>query len=190
MTVEAFLSEFRDVGRAVAGAGFVFDGAGNASRWTPEAVLITREGASLQRLTVGDLCLIGRTTMPPAAAPALDAPIHRAIYVATGSKAVLHAHAPHTVALSIDRHEFLPDDLEGAHVLGRVRVVSPRRNIVDAVAGALEQSSIVIVAGHGTYARGVDLWECLRWTDALEASARIAWLRGALRRGAANDPAR
>jgi L-fuculose-phosphate aldolase len=103
------------------------------------------------------------------------------VYVATGAKAILHAHPPHTVALSFDRHEFLPDHLEGAHLLGQVRVVSPRRNIVDAVAGALAGAAITIVAGHGTYARGADLWECLRWTAALEANAHIAWLRAALR---------
>lgn len=180
MTPSELLATVQEVGRELVRAGLVFEGAGNASVWTPTAVVITREGAALHRLTAADLCSVGRTTIPPIAPPSLDTPIHRAIYVATGARAILHAHPPHTIALSLDRHEFLPDDLEGAHLLGRVRVVSPRHNVVEVVASALEQAPITIVAGHGTYARGVDLWECLRWTAALEASARIAWLRAAI----------
>ena len=180
MTPDQILETLQESGRALAAAGLVFPGAGNASVWTPEAVIITREGAALDRLSPADLCRIGRTTEPPVAPPALDTPIHRAVYVTTGAKAVLHAHPPHTVALSFDRHEFLPDDLEGQHLLGRVPVVSPRRNIVEVVATALERALVVAVAGHGTYARGAELWECLRWTAALEASARIAWLHAAI----------
>jgi L-fuculose-phosphate aldolase len=174
------LDVLRAIGRELHATGLVYPGAGNASVWTPEGVLITREGAWLHRLEADDLCMVGRTTTPPAAHPALDTPIHRAIYVATGAKAVLHAHPPHAVALSFGQHALLPDDLEGAHLLGRVPVVSPRRNIVEVVATALEGSPVVVVAGHGTYARGADPWECLRWTAAVEASARILWLRAAL----------
>lgn len=176
------IETFQDVGQAVTRAGFAFPGAGNASVWTPEALIVTREGAALDRLTAADLATISRITEPPDAAPALDAPIHRAIYVATGATAVLHAHPPHAIALSLsfNRHELVPEDLEGAHLLGRVPVVSPRRNVVEVVAGALETSAVVLVAGHGTYARGADLWECLRWTAALEASAHILWLRATL----------
>jgi L-fuculose-phosphate aldolase len=177
MTDAALVAQFRRAGEDLARAGLVHAGAGNLSVWTPEGIIITREAASLDRITEADLCLIGRTTMPPRATPALDTPIHRAAYTTTGAKAILHAHPPHTIALSFDRHEFLPDDLEGAHLLGRVKVVSPRRNVVGVVAEALEESLITIVAGHGTYARGADFDECLRLTATLEASARIAWLR-------------
>ncbi len=188
MTPDPLLDAFRDAGRALMAAGLVFPGAGNASVWTPEAVIITREGATLDRLSAADLCRVGRTTEPPIAAPALDTPIHRAIYVATGARAVLHAHPPHTVALTFARHEFVPDDIEGHHLLGRVEVVSARRNIVEVVASALERALIVIVAGHGAYARGADLSECLRWTATLEASAHIAWLRAALMPSSTGEP--
>jgi L-fuculose-phosphate aldolase len=180
MVDEALAARFREAGEQVTRAGLAHAGAGNLSVWTPDGIIITREAASLDRLTDADLCLIGRTTMPPRATPSLDTPIHRAAYTASGAKAILHAHPPHAIALSLDRHEFLPDDLEGAHLLGRVTVVSPRRNVVGVVAEALEESLITIVAGHGTYARGADFDECLRLTSALEASARIAWLRAVL----------
>lgn len=174
------LGLFRSVGAELTAAGLVQAGTGTLSIWTPEAVIITAEGARLNGLTETDLCTIARSTVPPARHPALDAPIHRAIYVATGARAVVHAHPPHTVALSFDRTALVPLDLEGTHLLGQVPVVSARRNVVEAVAAALTDHPIVVVAGHGTYARGNDLWECLRWTAVLEASARILWLRQSL----------
>jgi L-fuculose-phosphate aldolase len=164
----------------LAAAGLSHAGSGNLSIWTPDAVIITREGAILNRLTAADLTEITRTTRPPGADPALDTPIHRAIYVTSGAKAIIHAHPPHAVALSMDRREFVPLDLEAMHQIGRVPVITQRRSIVDAIAASLEEHVITLVAGHGSYARGADLWECLRLTAALEASARLAWLRAAL----------
>lgn len=169
---------FQAIGGAVTAAALAPLGAGAISIRTPESVTITREGAFLNLLTAADLCEIGRTTMPPVATPAYDTPIHRAVYVASGAKAILHTHPPHAIALSYDRQSFAPSDLEGRHLLGEVAVVSARRSVVDIVTAALEEHLIVIVAGHGVYARGADLWQCLRWTAMLEASAQIEWLRG------------
>ncbi|MFN8555983.1 MAG: class II aldolase/adducin family protein [Dehalococcoidia bacterium] len=167
------------MGRELTAAGLVYYGGGNASMWTPDAIHITREGALLSRLTEADITTITRMTEPPTATPAFDAPIHRAVYVATGARAVLHAHPPHVVALSFGRQEYTPHDLEGRRVLGTVQVVSPRRSVIDVIAAALEKNRIVMVAGHGTYAWGADLWECLHLTSALEWSARIALLMAA-----------
>lgn len=183
-----WVESFRSAGRALTEADLAPPGQGALSVWTPEALLITREGALLGSLTDADLTEIPRTTAPPAATPALDTPIHRAVYVATGAKAILHAHPPHAVALSFEGQSFVPEDHEGRHELGTVPIVSARRNIVDAVAAALERSSIVLVAGHGSYARGADFAECLRWTGILEASARLIWLRAAM--GRASGPGR
>jgi L-fuculose-phosphate aldolase len=180
VTDAALLATFQAVGKEVSRTGLAPHGAGNLSVWTPDALIITAEGAMLVRLSAVDLVSVSRTTTPPAAHPAQDILIHRAIYVATGAKAVLHVHPPHAVALSFDRTEFTPPDLEGRHLVGSAPVVASRRNIVDSAAAAAERSPIVLVAGHGAYARGADLWECLRWVSVLEASARIAWLRAAL----------
>src|SRR5262245_29122797 len=106
------LNAFRRAGDDLFRAGLIVPGSGNLSIWTPEGVLITREGAALHRLDESDLSLIARTTEPPAASPSLDTPIHRAIYVSAGGGAVAHAHPPHTVALAFDLTGFEPPDLE------------------------------------------------------------------------------
>ena len=172
----------RAVGRALQAAGLVYPGAGALSVWTPEGVFITREGALLDDLNEADWRLIGRTTeasLDPGY-PALDTPIHRAIFVATGSKAIVHAHPPYVTAWSLDHSALTPADLDGRHLFRDVSIVQSRRSVVDIITAAMERSRAVIVAGHGSYVRGADLGECLRLTAALEASARLLWLRASL----------
>lgn len=177
---EAWLPTFQRAGTDLALLGLVVPGGGNLSVWTPDGVLITREGAVLHRLEPADLVLIARVTDPPQAPPSLDTPIHRAVYVSAEAKAVVHAHPRHAIALSFAHAEFWPPDLEGAHLLGRVPVVSPLRNVVQHVAEALAAAPVVLVEGHGSYARGATLAEAVQRTAALEQSAQIAWLRGRL----------
>jgi L-fuculose-phosphate aldolase len=174
---DAPLAAFQQAGADLFACGLVVPGAGNLSVWTPAGVLITREGAALHRLDAGDLVLIARITEQPQATPAVDTPIHRAIYVSAEAKAVVHAHPQHAVALTFGQVEFRPPDLEGGHLLGRVPVVSPKRNVVQLVAEALATAPVVIVEGHGSYARGVTLAEAVHRSAALEESARIAWLK-------------
>jgi L-fuculose-phosphate aldolase len=172
------LRAFRRAGEDLFRCGLVAPGSGNLSIWTPDGVLITRETAALHRLEDSDLCLIARATQPPVATPSLDSPIHRAIYVSAGGGAIVHAHPAHTVAISFGQTVFDPPDLEGGHLLGRVPVVNPRRSVIDLIAAASQASRIVIVEGHGSYARGATLDEAVHLTAMLEESARIAWLRG------------
>ena len=180
---ERLLADFQCAGDDLVRLGLVAPGAGNLSVWTPEGVVITREGAPLHRLTATDLCLISRTTEPPVATPSLDTPIHRAIYVSSGGRTVVHAHPRHAVALSFGQRRFLPADLEGGHLLGEVPVVSPRRSVVDVIAEASGRSPVVLVEGHGSYVRAATLEEAVYLTAMLEESARIVWLRRALERG-------
>ena len=180
MVDERTLAAFQQVGRDVTALGLAAPGTGNASIWTPEALLITREGARLDRLTDADISVVGRSTAPPAANPAQDILIHRAIYISAGGSTVLHVHPPHAVALSFSGSEYVPDDMRSRHRLDRVPVVSAIRNIVDAVARAIGDSPVVLVSGDGSYVRGGDLDECLVLTAALEAAARISWLRRTL----------
>jgi len=171
------LAEFQRAGEDLLRLGLVVPGSGNLSVWTEDGVVITREGAALHRLTDADLCLIARSTEPPVATPSLDTPIHRAIYVSAGGKAILHAHPAHAIALSFGRQAFEPPDLEGRHLLGNVPVVSPRRSVVDLVAQASARSPVALVEGHGVYAHAPTLDEAVHLTAMLEESAKIVWLR-------------
>jgi L-fuculose-phosphate aldolase len=170
------LHAFQRAGDDLLRLGLVVPGSGNLSVWTQAGVVITREGAALHRLADEDLCLISRSTEPPVATPSLDTPIHRAIYVSAGGRAIVHAHPAHAIALTLTGSGFEPVDLEGRHLLGRVPVVSPKRSVVDLVAQASAQSRAVIVQGHGTYVHAATLEEAVHLTAMLEESAKIAGL--------------
>ena len=175
------LETFQQAGEDLFRCGLVVPGSGNLSVWTPDGVVITREGAALHRLRPDDLCLIARSTEPPVATPSLDTPIHRGIYVSAGGRAIVHAHPRHAVALSFKATLFEPADLEGRHLLDRVPIVSPKRSVVDVVSQASASSPVVLVEGHGCYARGASLQETVHLATMFEESARIAWLIGRMK---------
>lgn len=154
---------------------------GNASVRVDDTVWLTPTGASGDHVTAADMVAAAVDGDAPAGA-SLDAPAHLAIYRSRGDVgAVLHSHGPHAIALSLDGTDFRPVDFEGHALFPRVPVLdvpwhahveaAPRR-----LAAALADHRVVILRGHGVYARGRDLDEAYRWNCQVEASARIAWL--------------
>ncbi len=138
-------------------------------------LLITRTGAMLGRISEGDLLTVAADGSSPGE-PSMDTEVHRAVYEATGAGAVLHAHPRHAIALSLVADALEPADAEGRLRLGLVPVVEPER-----IAKALRKAPIVLARGHGSYARGDDLWQALQWTSVLEESAEIVWRLRAMR---------
>jgi len=107
--------------------------------------------------------------------------VHRAIYQETSALAVVHAHPPYTVVLSLTREAIVPVDSEASYLLHRVPVVSAERTIGSGeaaalVAPALRDYKIVVLRGHGTFAVGQFLEEALQWTTCLEAASKILYL--------------
>jgi L-fuculose-phosphate aldolase len=112
----------------------------------------------------------------------MDLTLHQAIYAAASeAEAIVHAHPRHAIALSLVGKEIRPQDLEGQHYLGVVPVVPRDEHVAHTLADALRQHKIVVVAGHGSYARGESLWQALQWTSVLEESAEVLWLLSVLR---------
>ncbi|MEX2081188.1 MAG: class II aldolase/adducin family protein, partial [Dehalococcoidia bacterium] len=68
-------------------------------------------------------------------------------------------------------------DVEGRLYLHDVPVIPDDAQQTAAIASALQSRVVVLVRGHGAFARGATLWEALHWVTALEESSTIAWLR-------------
>jgi len=170
------LEQFRQVGRDLYAAGLVSSHGGNLSVRRGESILITTHGSRLGHLTEADLVEV-TAGAAPVAEPSMDLALHRAIYAAVSqARAVVHAHPRHAIALSLASNEIRPRDLEGRHYLGLVPVVAGDGDVAAALAVALRQHKIAMVAGHGSYAWGEDLWLALQWTSVLEESAQVLWL--------------
>jgi len=149
-------------------------------------MIITRRSAMLGCLQEHDLIETGinrndRST--PLASTELAA--HRAIYQETSALAIVHAHPPHAVALSLIETEIVPSDAEGLAIVDRVPVLGWHMKVrpgglADIIAQALKQCKIVMVHGHGSFAIGQLLDEAHNYTTTLEESCQVICLLKAL----------
>lgn len=175
------LSQFQTIGRELSSRGLVTSHSGNLSVRFGDRLVITRRGCMLGCLTEQDLIETGinrNDRMTPLASSEL--PVHRAIYQHTRAQAVVHAHPPHAVALSLVDKEIVPRD-EWLDVIGRVPVLGWGLEIKpgcldDVVADALKQQRAVMLFGHGSFTTGQLLEEAFSFTTVLEEAARVLCL--------------
>jgi L-fuculose-phosphate aldolase len=176
------LTQFQTVGHELFTKGLVSSHSGNLSIRLGERLTITRRSCRLGCLEEHDLIETGlnkndRNT--PLASTELA--VHRAIYQATSASAIVHAHPPHAVALSLTETEIMPIDTEGMSLLGKVPVLGWNMEVkpgglADVIAQALKQRRIVMVHGHGSFAIGQLLEEAQNYTTSLEESCQVICL--------------
>jgi len=184
------LSQFQTVGRDLFTKGLVSSYSGNLSIRLGERIIITRRNSGLGCLQEHDLIETGinkndRNT--PLAS--IELAVHRAIYRETPALAIVHAHPPHAVALSLTETEIVPIDTEGLSTLGRVPVLGWHMDVkpgglADIIAQALKQHRTIMVHGHGSFAIGQLLEEAHNYTTTLEESCQVICLLKSLQVGA------
>lgn len=183
------LSQFQTIGHDLFTRGLVSSHGGNLSIRLGEHMIITRRGSRLGCLHEQDLIDTGinkndRST--PLAS--IELAVHRAIYKETSALAIVHAHSPHAVALSLTETEIVPSDAEGLSIVGRVPVLGWHMEIkmgglADIIAQALKQHKIVMVHSHGSFATGQLLEEAHNYTTILEESCQVIYLLKSLQAG-------
>jgi L-fuculose-phosphate aldolase len=172
------LAELQAVGRDLYMLGLVTSHGGNLSIRAGHDMWITGTNTMLGHLRAEHISLVhpdGSSEGPP---PSTDTVLHSTVYAISGASAVVHAHPRHAIALSFDTDMCVPGDLEGQLHLREVPVIDAGLRQTEQIANALQSSLVVLLRGHGAYARGRDLWEALHWITALEESAHIAVIRG------------
>ena len=176
------LAQFQRVGHSLFTRGLVSSHTGNLSIRLGNRLYITRRSAMLGSLEEHDLIETGITKNDrhtPLASTELA--VHRAIYQATPALAVVHAHPPHAVALSLTVKEIVPSCVEGLSVLGKVPVlgwnmmVKPG-GLAEEIAQALKTHRAVMVHGHGSFAIGQLLDDAYNCTTALEENSQVLCL--------------
>jgi L-fuculose-phosphate aldolase len=108
--------------------------------------------------------------------------VHREVYRKTPHRAIVHAHPPATVAISLVRNEIRPEDSEGIMFCPVIPVVSGApgsQEIADAVSGGLVKAKLVIARGHGTFAAGKTLDEAYLYTSLAEHACRVLYFKQA-----------
>ncbi|MFC1915276.1 aldolase [Chloroflexota bacterium] len=176
------LSQFQTVGRDLFTQGLVSSHSGNLSIRLGERIIITRRGSMLNCLQEHDLIETGinkNSRSTPLASSELS--VHRAIYRETQAQAIVHAHSPHAIALSLNETEIVSTAVEGLSEIGTVPVVGWNMEVkpgglADIIARALKQNRIIMVRGHGSFAIGQLLEEAYNFTTALEQSCQVLCL--------------
>ncbi len=172
--------ELARIGKRVLTERLVSANFGNASLRAGDVFLVMRSGAYLD--DPGPLVFVPLEGEIPFGA-SREALVHRAIYQETPHNAILHAHPPHAVALSLSREKIVPVDSEGMLLCPVIPVVAGApgsQELGDRLAEALRNRKIVIARGHGTFAAGKDLEEAYLVTSAAEHACRILYLSGTL----------
>jgi L-fuculose-phosphate aldolase len=183
------ISQFQTVGRDLFAKGLVSSTSGNLSIRLGERIIITRRNSGLGSLQEHDLIETGlnkndRNTP----LTSIELAVHRAIYRETAALAIVHAHPPHAVALSLTEEEIVPSDTEGLSTVGRVPVLGWNMEVkpgglADIIAQALRQHQIIMVHGHGSFAIGQLLEEAHNYTTTLEESCQVICLLKSLQVG-------
>ncbi|GAB4336402.1 MAG: fuculose-1-phosphate aldolase [Dehalococcoidia bacterium] len=175
------LKDLQEVGRDLYRLGLVTSHGGNLSIRDGHTVWITGTGTMLGHLEaqhISGVAMDGRHSGP---LPSSDTVLHSTIYALTPASAIVHAHPRHAIALSFDQDVFVPGDLEGQLRLEDVPVIAQGPHQEQLIATALQQRRVVLLRGHGAYAKGHTLWEALHWITALEESAHIEVIRRSIR---------
>jgi L-fuculose-phosphate aldolase len=106
--------------------------------------------------------------------------VHRAVYKRTPHLAIVHAHPPFAVAVSLVMDSVIPLDSEGEMFCPLIPVVAGdpgSQALADNVADALVHSKLVIARGHGTFAAGKTLDEAFQLTSLAEHACKVLALK-------------
>ena len=168
-----YSSEFERIGKRLFSERLVGGNFGNISQRAGEGFYIKRTGTFLD--VASEPVFVPLSGDPPKNA-STEFRVHREVYKKSRHTAIVHAHPPYAVALSLQSDAIKPEDSEGQMLCPLIPVVGGApgsQEIADNVAAVLEHSNLVLVRGHGTFAAGKNLDEAFVFTSLAEYSCRI-----------------
>jgi L-fuculose-phosphate aldolase len=173
--------QFKEMGRDIFLRGLISSHAGNMSTRVVNRLYITRKSSMLGKLRQQDVIELelgqNNTEVPLASSELI---VHTAIYQNSDALAIIHAHPPYATLLSMLQDEITPVDVEGKYMFTKIPVVTPVKAIgsdesARLVSEQLKNFKIVLVRGHGSFARGDTLEEAFMYTSSLESSSFYLW---------------
>jgi L-fuculose-phosphate aldolase len=176
-------TDFERIGKRLVAEHLIGGNFGNMSiRKGDEGFFIKRSGTYLDN--PGELVFVPMEGTAPKEASS-EYRVHRKVYQTRPCMAVVHAHPPHAVALSLVFDEIIPQDSGGEMFCPIIPVVqgSPGTDVLAMrVAEGLAHAPVVIARGHGTFAAGKTLDEAYTFTSLAEHSCRVLTLIGQFRK--------
>ncbi len=186
MLVRAYLAlmwrEMARIGSKLVNHGLVESNFGNISVRKGNNLLITRTGCCLDEIseeTVVEVPIDRNSLLDKLASS--ETAVHRQIYRNTDAGAIVHAHCPYSVTLSLlqEHGNISPIDSEGVLFLGDVPIVKGKigsEELAESASSTLLNHHGIIVYSHGTIAIGKNLDEAYIFTTQIEHSCKIRYL--------------
>jgi len=200
--IAAVHRRFRTVGSALMRVNLNNTHSGNIScrdPHDPDRFYVTSAGSPCGNLAVRDIVRVRFDDMrwEGPERPSSEANTHRRVLRLPGVNACVHCHSIASTLLGFESPQepifllrpdtqtaepedclFQPVDLWGAGLVGPVTVGTYQRTVGSAemeerIPGYLRQAPLTIVMGHGPFARGESLEECLHHLSVLENSAAV-----------------
>jgi len=155
---------------------------GNISVRTERGLLIKKTGVMLDSIeSADDVVEVGMEPSPADREASSETSSHRAIYRATGAKAVIHAHPQFAIVESLlCESEIRPLDSEGLPFLGTIPIVdgdSGSKELYDNLTSVFSGGNCrgVMNRGHGSFAIGPGLKDCFNTTTMIEHSSKVKY---------------
>src|SRR6266545_2267229 len=166
-------------GKRLAAAGLVIGTGGNLSARRDDLVAVTPTGGVLGELTPEMMTVIdldGRL-VDGTLAPTSEVPMHLAIYRATGTGAIAHAHALASTAVACT-HDELPAVHYTMLAIGGAIRVAPYATfgsgeLAENVTKALQGKSAALMQNHGSIAHGPTVVKAVENLELLEWAAEL-----------------
>ncbi len=167
--------------RHLAEAGLVIGTAGNISARKDDLVAVTPTGADLADVTAEMVTVIDLVgdVVDGDLAPTSEVPLHTGIYRATDARAITHAHAMASTALSCTH-----DELPALHYSCLGLGGAPRtaayatfgsQELADNVVEALKGRNAAMMQNHGSVAYASKMSDAIERLELLEWLAELYW---------------
>jgi L-fuculose-phosphate aldolase len=174
-----------EIGRLCYQRFYIVGGDGNISaRMSDGSILITPAGAMKGFLEPRQIAHIGMDGEPVDSGP--NASTERGIHIVAYEerpemKAVVHAHPPHAVAMTIAgidlQTPFIPEIIVTIGSIPTVPFVTPgTRELGDSIRDTLKCSDTVLMTHHGSVTLGANLLDAYKKLDMVEHTAKILYL--------------
>jgi L-fuculose-phosphate aldolase len=179
---ENTIKQFQLAGKELNQRQLISSHAGNLSALNGDKIMITKTGSMAGWLEENDIIEVNLNDMDSDLEKyaSTEIIVHREIYKATESKAVIHSHNPYCTTLSLILNEINCIDLEGKIFLKNIPVIDCKNptaspELATKVSTVLVDHPVVIVKSHGVFSRGESLIEALKFTTGAEQSAEIIY---------------
>ena len=181
MVPQEIMDEMRRIGRMLESRGLILSArSGNISVRSGNRIFIKRSGAMMGYLRDEDIVEAEISDENPEGA-SVEYKVHRAIYLNTDFKAVIHAHTPYAIVESMAGKDIEPIDAEGRYYFQKIPVLDVKKaissdEVVEKIPSVIEKYGVAVVRAHGTFAAAMNLEDAFSRITEVESACMIRYL--------------